>query len=141
MKVGVYPGSFNPWHEGHRDILKKALEVFDFVIISFGNNPDKQKQTKKQISELEQEYSHLLQQARLMITTFDGLLVDHIKDMQADAVIRGLRNGHDLQYEMNQQYWNEDLGLDVPTVYFITDRKLGHISSSAIRAVEKLKDE
>ncbi len=69
-----------------------------------------------------------------------GLLVDFVKDVGASAVIRGIRNGQDLEYERTQQYWNEDLGIRVPTVCFITDRKLVHISSSAIRAVEKVKN-
>ncbi len=68
-------------------------------------------------------------------TTYDDL----VKELNAEAVVRGLRNGTDLQYEMNQQYWNEDLGLNVPIVYFITDRKLSHISSSAIREIKCLK--
>jgi len=60
------------------------------------------------------------------------------KEVQASAVIRGLRNGADLQYETNMQYWNEDLGLEIPVVYFICDRKLSHISSSMIRELNKL---
>lgn len=56
-------------------------------------------------------------------------------------MICGLRNGYDLQYEMNQQYWNEDLGLEISVVYFITDRKLAHVSSSAIRGIRKAKGE
>ena len=54
------------------------------------------------------------------------------------GIIRGLRNGNDLQYEMNQQYWNEDVGVKIPFTYFITDRSLAHVSSSAIRSVKTL---
>jgi pantetheine-phosphate adenylyltransferase len=72
---------------------------------------------------------------------FNGLLVDAIKDLEVCAVVRGLRNGHDLEYEANNQYWNEDLGCSVPFVYFLCDRAYSHISSSAIREVDLLRAE
>jgi pantetheine-phosphate adenylyltransferase len=139
MKTAIYPGSFNPWHEGHEDILKKALQVFDLVIVARGVNPEKLgKHTHPASVELSIKKGY-----RPYIETIDFscLLVDVLKQRKdIDAVIRGLRNGHDLQYEMNQQYWNEDLGLKVPVVYFVTDRKLAHISSSALRAINKFKE-
>ena len=142
MKVGVYPGSFNPWREGHTDIVRKALKVFDKVIIASGINPDKP-DTVRSVQDLKnvllETFEDEMYHNEVVINGFSGLLVDFVKKHKATAVIRGLRNGHDLQYEMNQQYWNEDLGMDAPIVYFICDRKLSHISSSAIRAVEKIK--
>lgn len=109
MKKAIYVGSFNPWHEGHQDILDKAKKIFDKVdVIKYGKD-------------------------------FTGLLSDYLKDKDYCAIIRGLRNGYDLQYEQNQQYWYEDLGINLPVVYFITDRKLAHISSSAIREIRKAK--
>jgi pantetheine-phosphate adenylyltransferase len=133
MKVAIYPGSFNPWHEGHDDVLQKALTIFDKVIVAMGVNPD------KQISEC-QLPSRLLGIPGVQRIKFRGLLVEFIKsnpELDVCAVIRGLRNGQDLEFEKTQMYWNEDLGLLLPTVCFISDRKLSHISSSAIRAVQK----
>ncbi len=145
----IYPGSFNPWHQGHTDILKKALACFDNIIISIGINPEKElpmeieKRAKRIQKDIDQHlgYSH-----GVLVELFEGLLVDYVAHRMGictpghkiSAVIRGLRNGHDLQYEMNQQYWNEDLGLQVPIVYFICDRTLSHISSSMIRTVKKI---
>lgn len=142
MRWAIYPGSFNPWHEGHEDVLEKALQVFDRVIIAHGNNPEKPQTTGPFVKDehaLSKKHAH-----RIEFYRFDKLLVDAIKNYEKTgipigAVIRGLRNGHDLQYEMNQQYWNEDLGLKIPIVYFITDRSLSHISSSAIRSIEKFR--
>jgi len=134
MTTAVYPGSFNPWHKGHEDILRKSLRVFDEVIIAVGINPDK--------INILPSVTHIVDkdiQTKVQILYFEGLLVDFATEKKVDAVIRGLRNGHDLQYEMNQQYWNEDLGLEMPIVYFICDRTLSHISSSAIRALKKVK--
>ena len=125
--IAVYPGSFNPWHEGHTDILEKALQVFDKVIVLQGSNPKKAQAKDK---------GFLTECAKYGDTVaggfFRGLLVDAIKNLPIKAVIRGLRNGHDLQYETNNQYWNEDLGCKAPFIYFICDRKHSHISSSAI---------
>lgn len=150
MKTAIYPGSFNPWHEGHQDILEKSLQIFDRVIIARGENPSKKhdKLTELAIQSAEESWIANKLPARLIerviFVTFKGFLHAWVKNHAAYetcAVIRGLRNGYDLQYEINQQYWYEDLGLTIPIVYFITDRKLGHISSTAIREIEKIKSE
>lgn len=138
MKLGIYPGSFNPWHEGHDDILTKALKVFDKVIVAVGTNPDKSgKANLKRIHYC--IIGKALYDDRAEVKQFDGLLVDYVREIGADAVIRGLRTGSDLEYERAQQYWNEDLGIRVPTVYFLCDRKHSHISSSAIRSIKAVK--
>ena len=152
MKIGIYPGSFNPWHEGHTDVLLKALKVFDKVVVAIGQNPDKQQKTFDELRTFHQTIRDNLPQglefSRIEVLTFQGLLADFANDyfdtkgsefLVASGVIRGLRNGQDLEFERTQQYWNEDLGMKVPTVYFVCDRKLSHISSSAIRAVAKIK--
>ena len=140
----IYPGSFNPWHLGHEDILRKALGIFDEVVVARGINPEKENKTiiisNNQLADaingsLFDEDIGNYKDYRVKCVTFNGLLVDEVKKQNVNAVIRGLRNGDDLQYEMNQQYWSEDLGLKVPIVYFICDRKLSHISSSMLRMV------
>jgi len=137
MKIGVYAGSFNPWHDGHRDVLAKALKVFDKVIIAVGTNPEKTTSAAGPAASLSIEYAN---NPQVDVQIFNGLLVHFVKQVNATALIRGLRNGTtDFEYEKVQQYFNEDLGITVPTVCFISDRKLVHISSSAIRAMEKLK--
>ncbi len=137
MKRAIYPGSFNPWHEGHEDIMKKALQVFDQVIIGVGVNPDKGKEGVIRAMATIPEYYE--DDPRVAVVPFEDLLVDFVQRMNAHAVVRGLRNGQDFEYEKIQQYWNEDLKLGVPIVHFISDRKLVHISSSAIRAVQRAK--
>ena len=110
MRTAIYVGSFNPWHEGHTDVLNKARQIFDYVdVVTYGKD-------------------------------FTGLLSEYLEGKDYVAIVRGLRNGYDLQYEMNQQYWYEDLGIKIPIIYFVTDRKLSHISSSAIREIERAKE-
>lgn len=152
MKVAVYPGSFNPWHKGHQDILTKALECFDFVVVTKMFNPEKHQDNDLALEELkkltkqvfagcmpsEKRRVKVTGDARTLKELLDERFYIHGKKFEACAVVRGLRNGNDLQYEMNQQYWNEDVGVAQAFVYFITDRSLGHVSSSSIRMVNKL---
>lgn len=168
MSLAIYPGSFNPWHRGHQDILDKALQVFDQVVVACGTNGSKEPpRTWSDRNMSHHEFQEVYGNRVALVSFQDKLLVDFIREINAGAldpiklqdgpktlaesenyrelnlpvtaVIRGLRNGDDLQYEMNQQYWYEDLGLEIPVVYFITDRTLSHISSSAIRQIESIK--
>lgn len=133
----IFPGSFRPWHDGHEEILKKALKLFDQVIIGVGLNSEKGAvDSFKAVASIPEYFED---DPRLAVVPFEGLLADFVKKMGGTAVIRGLRNSQDFEQEKIQQYWNEDLGLEVPVVYIIADRKLVHVSSSAIRAVEKAK--
>lgn len=156
MNIAIYPGSFNPWHEGHDDVLAKALNIFDKIVIAVGRNPDKPARNDKDLNILWGQVVHAIgveESDRIQVVEFEGTLADFVNEYvdledavtefptsyDACAVIRGLRNGQDFEFEKTQQYWNEDLGLKVPTVYLISDRKLTHISSSAKRAVAKIK--
>lgn len=155
MKIGIYPGSFNPWHEGHDDVLQKALMMFDKVIIAVGRNPDKEPRSFTDLNKLWGEAVNAIgveESDRVKVVEFKGSLADfaneyyetdddskHYVSHDACAVIRGLRNSQDFEFEKSQQYWNEDLGLKIPTVYLISDRKLTHISSSAIKLVAKIE--
>jgi pantetheine-phosphate adenylyltransferase len=138
MKVGVYAGSFNPWHEGHTDVLNKALKVFDKVIVLFAKNETKRSSQIKVNVELYKEY---VKNKNIVIESLEEgkLLLDFCKEKEVTGIIRGLRDEKDLQYEKNMLYWNEDLGSTIPTVFFICDRNLVHISSSAIRSINGIK--
>lgn len=131
--IGLYSGSFNPWHKGHEDVVQKALKIFDKVIIATGYNKNK-KDIPQEIPEEIQKKLKFNFPGAINFISYSDLLVNLIYRMHdIDAIIKGLRNQNDFQYEMIQQYWNEDLGLKIPIIYFIADRKLTHISSSAIR--------
>jgi pantetheine-phosphate adenylyltransferase len=125
--IAFYPGSFNPWHAGHSDVLQKALMAFDLVVIAQGHNPDKE-ETPSSLMLPKWFLTLKERQERVHFVRYQGLMVDAIKawDMghkdKVTAVVRGLRNGQDLESERVQQYWNEDLGLTVPTMFILSSR-------------------
>ena len=126
--IGIYAGSFNPFHKGHYDILTKAEKIFDKVIIARGINPEK----SNAFCELPEKISHR------QIETYDGLLTDFIEILDYDVtLIRGLRNATDLQYELTQFQYLQDLKPDIKVISLFSDKQYEHISSSAIRMLEK----
>ncbi|MCS6796204.1 MAG: adenylyltransferase/cytidyltransferase family protein [Raineya sp.] len=132
-KIGIYPGSFNPFHNGHYNILQKAEKVFDKVIVARGVNPEKSEFAQND------EISPVLYYRQK--ESFTGLLTDYLSSKEKDAeitLIRGLRNGDDLAYEMNQINFMKDMKADLKVVFFHCDREFEHISSSAIRNLEKI---
>lgn len=155
MKIGVYPGSFNPFHVGHFDVLQKASKLFDKIIIlkktnettliQMGNNYEQISGEKIIYNDPNSVFiNSTLGKTKIVFHSFNCLFYKRIKELEElhgefSGVIRGLRNGNDLQYEMNLQYTNEDLGINVPFVYFITDRKISHISSSTIREINSFE--
>jgi len=133
-KIGIYPGSFNPFHKGHLNILQKAERIFDKVIIVKGVNPDKPK-TDAIFPE---------SVSNRQILEWDGLITDLIKELETHSdvtLIRGLRNGKDLDYEVNQLRFMEELYPLLNVCYIQCDKQYEHISSSAIRKLGEFNSE
>ncbi len=133
-RVGVYPGSFNPLHNGHLNILHKAEKVFDKVIVSQGINPEKDN-SETDIARLPVLKYH-------QTDKFPGLLTDYLTTKEKDCditLVRGLRNGDDLDYEVNQLRFMEEMKPDIKVVFIRCDKQFEHISSSAIRNLEKIE--
>jgi len=134
-KIGVYAGSFSPFHFGHLNILEKAEKIFDKIIIARGVNPEK-------TSQLEFiDYSNLHELKYRQKEDFTGLLTDYLTEKEETAditLVRGLRNGDDLDYEVNQLRFMEDMKPELKVVFIRCDKQYEHISSSAIRNLEKI---
>ena len=126
--IGVFAGSFNPFHKGHYNVLQKAEKLFDKVIIAFGKNPDKTVRTwpiPKTIANRQQ-------------TEYHDLLTDHVESFGYDVtVVRGLRNSTDFNYEQNQYRYIQELKPDIKIINIFCDKEFEHISSSGIRTLEK----
>ena len=139
-KIGIYAGTFSPFHCGHADILHQAQNLFDEVIISIGRNPSKDWIEKEPFP-----VGHPLL-GKAGVVEFTGLLSDYLNsvDMEnEDAeifLIRGLRNGDDLQMEQNQLQFIKEMYAGLNVVFFICERKFEHISSSSLRALKKVSE-
>jgi pantetheine-phosphate adenylyltransferase len=135
-KIGIYAGSFDPFHNGHMDILLKSSKLFDKVIIAIGKNPEKDS------ASFNERYVKLKEQLWFYdVQTFEGLLTDFVKEKEDYAditIIRGLRNGYDLDYEMNQLQFMKYYKNDIKVIYIPCDKQFEHISSSALRALNKI---
>lgn len=136
MTIAVYPGSFNPWHAGHQDVLTKVIKTFDKVVVAIGINLEKEdfKNFEERLEYVKRCASNL--PGNIEVVSFSGLFKNFIEHNDYNVVIKGIRNIQDFEYEKSQQYHNEDLGVSIPTFYVISDRKLVHISSSAIRQIK-----
>lgn len=131
-RVGIYAGTFNPFHIGHMSILEKAELMFDKVIVGVGINPQKK---------------HLQRDMKLdkilpfhEVVLFDTLMVDLIDQESRFAdvtLVRGLRNGYDLDYEMNQLCYMQEMRPGMQSVYIPCDKKLEHISSSMLNGLRQ----
>ena len=129
--IGFYAGSFDPFTNGHLQIVKKSAKCFDKVIIGIARNSEKRERVnrekmKKAIEEVIQE----MQLTNVEVTLYEGLTVEEAKKFNADILIRGLRNGTDYQYEENISEANEKIG-NLDTCYFRAG-DLGYLSSSLV---------
>ncbi|GIV30613.1 MAG: phosphopantetheine adenylyltransferase [Bacteroidia bacterium] len=136
MKRAVFPGSFDPITIGHYHIVKKALGIFDEIIIAIGNNS-----TKNYLFGKEQRL-RMIQQAfenekKVKIEFYDELTVNFCKRLQVRYIIRGLRNSGDFEFEKSIAQMNQKLQPDIETVFFLTDEQYASIQSSIVREIYK----
>lgn len=128
---GFYAGSFDPFTNGHLQIVKKASKCFDKVIIGIGYNKDKKERIDK--NKMKQAIEETITEIGLKnveVVLYEGLTVEKAKQMNCDILIRGLRNGTDYEYEENISAINEKIaGMD--TCYFRAG-DLGYLSSSIV---------
>lgn len=133
-KIGLYCGSFNPLHEGHLDVINKACQVFDKVIVAQAVKP----------GEHFDPLSIDADPKKVECIQYDIMTVELIDKLKPTALIRGLRNPVDFTYEQSFQYVIEDqlidvLGIDVPIVFFISPRELVHYSSTRFREIAEVE--
>ena len=133
MKKAVFPGSFDPITLGHVDIINRGLPLFDEIILAIGVNSD-----KKYMFSLEDRLRFLKEtfkdEPKIKVETYKGMTVDFCKQQNAGFILRGLRNGNDLEFEKTIGQTNYKLS-GVETVFFITSSGKSHISSTVVRDV------
>ena len=135
MKSAIYPGTFDPMTYGHLDIIKRAANIFDEVVVSVLNN--KEKTPLFSVS----ERVNILKEAtkdipNVRVESFEGLLTDYCKKINVNVVVRGLRVVTDFEYELQMSQMNRKLSNHrVETIYFNTTLKYSYLSSSAVKQI------
>jgi pantetheine-phosphate adenylyltransferase len=138
MRVALYPGSFDPVTNGHLDVLRRALAVFDQVVIAVITNPRKTPllPVETRVVVLETAIRDAgIDASQASVTTFDGLTVDAAHAHGARWIVRGLRAVSDFEAEGQLAHNNRVLAADVDTVFFMTAVEFGYISSSLVKEI------
>ena len=137
MKIGVYPGTFDPITHGHTDIITRSLRVFDKVIVAVAPNPGKRPlfDVAERVEMVRIVTKELVQ---VEVEAFDGLLVQYVRQRSARAVIRGLRAISDFEHEFQMALINRKLDSAVETVFFMPREEYSYLTSSIIKEVASL---
>ena len=138
MKVAVYPGSFDPVTNGHLDIVRRALTVFDRVVVAVLGNPRKAPlldgATRVRVLRAALDDAGL-DAARVEVATLDGLTVNACRTHGASSIVRGLRAVSDFESEMQLAHNNRKLAPDIDTVFFMTALEHGYVSSTLVKEI------
>lgn len=131
-KTAIYPGSFDPLTNGHIDIIERALDIFDEVIIAVLHNPSKKAlfTTEERVDMIKQSFNG---RKSVLVDSFGGLLVDYAKMKKAVAIIRGMRAISDFENEFQMALMNRKLNKEVQSVFLLTGFRWIFTSSSIIK--------
>jgi len=133
-KTAIFPGSFDPITKGHEDIIKRALPLFDKVIVAIGVNSN-----KKYMFTLEERMQWIKQtfnfEDKIVVDHYEGLTVNYCRKVGASHIIRGVRNAEDFQFESSIAQMNKELAPEVDSVFFVTSPELSAYSSSIVRDI------
>jgi pantetheine-phosphate adenylyltransferase len=138
QRIAVYPGSFDPITNGHLDVVRRAVRVFDRVVIAVLGNPRKSPllDAARRVAVIEQAVAADPDLAgRVDVRTFDGLTVSFCREVGAAFLVRGLRAIADFEAELQLAHNNHQLAPDIDTVFFMTSLEHGYISSSLVKEI------
>ena len=136
-KIAVYPGSFDPITNGHVNLIERALELFDKLVVAVAHNPDKSALFSVE-ERLEMIQAAMKNDPRVVVASFEGLLVDFVERQSARVIIRGLRALSDFEYEFQMTLMNRKLSRKVDTIFLMTGYKWFYTSSRIIKEAASL---
>jgi pantetheine-phosphate adenylyltransferase len=137
QRIAIYPGTFDPVTNGHVDVVERAVEMFDRVIVLVARN------TSKAPLFSDQERMDMIAQVfrrhpRVSVDVFDGLLVEYARRKRAQVIVRGLRAVSDFEYEFQMALTNRKLAPAIHTVFLVPDERYTYLNSTIVREVARL---
>tara|TARA_Y100000310_G_C20470902_1_gene709974 strand:- start:198 stop:680 length:483 start_codon:yes stop_codon:yes gene_type:complete len=131
-KIAVYPGSFDPVTNGHMDVIKRALRIFDKVVVAVGDNLE-----KKSLFSVVERVGILQKVTRglkgVEVRSFSGLLLDFVKSEKASVIIRGLRAVSDFEFEFQRALMNRKVDNKIETIFIMTKGSYCYLNSSIVK--------
>ena len=133
MKRAVFPGSFDPITLGHLDIIERSIPLFDEIVIGVGTNSEKKYMfpLNKRMTFIKETFAKY---KNISVTQYEGLTIEFCKKIQADFIIRGLRNPADFEFEKAIAHTNRKLS-GIETIFLLTAAQTSYISSSIVREI------
>ena len=138
MRIGLYPGTFDPVTNGHTDIIKRALKLVDRVVIGVAQNDDKGPlfTTDERVEMLQAEVANL--GGDIVVQPFSTLLMHFAEELNANVIIRGLRAVADFEYEFQMTAMNQRLNADIETVFLMADPRHRAVASRLVKEIARL---
>lgn len=136
MKIAVFPGSFDPITSGHVDLVKRAVPLFDKIVVAMGINSQKKYlfSEKQRLDWLEHVFAD---EPKIEVGHFEKLTAHYCQEIGAKYLLRGLRNASDFDYEKTISQLNQIVGDGLETVFLISNPAFSHISSTIVREIIK----
>ncbi|KAB3535219.1 pantetheine-phosphate adenylyltransferase [Alkaliphilus pronyensis] len=136
MKIGIYPGSFDPITNGHLDIIERASKICDKVIVAVLENPSKNpmfiiEERVTLIKEVIKSFENV------EVDSFSGLLIDYAAKKSANVIVKGLRAVSDFEYEFQMALMNRKLSPELETIFLMTSSQNSYLSSSVVKEVAR----
>ncbi len=137
MRKVIYPGTFDPVTYGHIDLVKRAINLFDAVAVTVATNPSKESlfTVDERVTMLDDSLKDF---ENVTVDSFDGLIVDHAKQLGASGILRGLRAVSDFEFEFQMALMNRKLANDLATVFLMPHEKYTYLNSTIIRNLASL---
>jgi pantetheine-phosphate adenylyltransferase len=137
MRIAVYPGSFDPITNGHLNIIERATNIFDKIIVGVANNPKKLTlfSAPERIDMIKEVTKNL---EKVKIQSFSGLLIDFMKSNKASIIIRGMRAISDFEHESQLALMNKRLAPEIETIFMVTCSKYSYLDSSIVKEIASL---
>jgi pantetheine-phosphate adenylyltransferase len=133
-KIAVFPGSFDPITRGHESIIRRALPLFDEIVIGIGYN------TNKNYYFSQERREHFINkvfeaESKVKVARYSGLTINFCKEIKAGYILRGLRTSADYEFERAIAQMNQNMAPEIETVFLVSDPALSHISSTIVRDI------